>query len=167
MPTKLQPGEDAPPFELVDQDGNTHKLSDYRGKNVVLYFYPRDETPGCTTEACQFRDEHSALKQNGAVVIGVSRDDQASHKAFAEHHSLPFPLLVDSEGTVSEAYGAWGERTNAQGEKSIGMTRSTFLIGPFGKLREVWPMVQADGHAAKVVQALIAADQRDAFGHEE
>ncbi len=166
MPTNLQPGDPAPSFALTDQDGKLHRLEDYKGKNIVLYFYPRDETPGCTTEACQFRDEHSALQAMGTVVIGVSRDDQASHKAFAEHHELPFPLLVDSDGTVSTAYGAWGERER-DGVKSEGMTRSTFLIGPFGRFREVWPIVTADGHAAKVKQTLDMIEQRDAFSHEE
>src|SRR5262249_45887708 len=109
MPTKLQPGEPAPAFELKDQHGNVHKLSDYRGKSVVLYFYPKDETRGCTMEACQFRDEHSALQAMGAVVLGVSRDDEESHRAFAEHWELPFPLLVDQDHSVAEAYGAWGE----------------------------------------------------------
>jgi peroxiredoxin Q/BCP len=166
VPTSLQPGQPAPAFELKDQDGKVHKLSDYRGKSVVLYFYPKDETRGCTIEACEFRDEHSALQAMGAVVLGVSRDDEASHKAFAEHHSLPFPLLVDDTGEVSTAYGAWGERER-DGVKSMGMTRSTFLIGPFGQLREVWGMVQADGHAAIVKRTLERLDEQDAFRHEE
>jgi peroxiredoxin Q/BCP len=166
VPTTLQPGQPAPPFELKDQDGKVHKLADYRGKNVVLYFYPKDETRGCTIEACEFRDEHSALQAMGAVVLGVSRDDEASHKAFAEHHSLPFPLLVDDDAQVSTAYGAWGERER-NGEKSMGMIRSTFLIGPFGTLREVWGMVSADGHAANVKRTLERLEEQDAFHHEE
>jgi peroxiredoxin Q/BCP len=166
VPTTLQPGQPAPPFELKDQDGKVHKLSDYRGKNVVLYFYPKDETRGCTIEACEFRDEHSALQAIGAVVLGVSRDDEASHKAFAEHHGLPFPLLVDDAGEVSTAYGAWGERER-DGQKFMGMIRSTFLIGPFGQLREVWGMVQAEGHAANVKRTLERLEEQDAFRHEE
>lgn len=166
MASTLKPGDMAPPFELTDQDGNVHRLADYKGKNVVLYFYPKDETPGCTTEACQFRDEHSALQAMGAVVIGVSRDDAQSHQQFREHHGIPFPLLVDAEATVSTAYGAWGER-EIQGNKSVGMIRSTFLIGPWGKLREVWPAVRADGHAEQVRRTLEAVEAQDSFSHAE
>jgi peroxiredoxin Q/BCP len=166
VPTRLQPGDQAPPFELKDQHGNVHKLSDYRGKSVVLYFYPKDETTGCTMEACQFRDEHSALQAMGAVVLGVSRDDEDSHKAFAEHYELPFPLLVDQDHSVAETYGAWGEMER-NGEKTIGLTRSTFLIGPFGRLREVWPVVRADGHAAVVKRTLEALEAQDQFAHAE
>ncbi len=153
MATTLQAGQPAPEFSLVDQDGQQHQLGDYAGKNVVLYFYPRDETPGCTTEACQFRDEHSALEAAGAVVLGVSRDDAESHRKFRDNHELPFPLLVDDDAAVSTAYGAWGER-EIRGEKSVGMIRSTFLIGPDGKLRRVWPQVTADGHAHEVREVL-------------
>ena len=166
MPTRLQPGQDAPAFELIDQHGTPHRLQDYRGKNVVLYFYPKDETQGCTTEACEFRDEHSALQAMGVVVLGVSRDSQESHASFAEHHSLPFPLLVDEDGSVSEAYGTWGERER-DGVTSVGMTRTTFLIGPFGRFREVWPLVKPEGHAALVKRTITALDQQDQFGHEE
>lgn len=153
MATSLQAGDPAPSFALEDQDGVTRRLEDFQGKNVVLYFYPRDETPGCTIEACQFRDEHSALEELGAVVLGVSRDDAESHKKFIENHSLPFPLLVDADAAVSTAYGAWGER-EIRGEKSIGMIRSTFLIGPDGSLAHVWPTVTADGHADEVRKTL-------------
>ena len=99
-------------------------------------------------------------------MLGISRDDEASHKAFAEHYELPFPILVDADGSVSEAYGAWGERER-DGVKSIGMTRSTFLIGPFGRFREVWPVVRPEGHARQVKNTLVAIEARDAFGHEE
>ena len=153
MATNLKPGEPAPSFELEDQDGRVHRLRDYAGRNVVLYFYPRDETPGCTTEACQFRDEHSALEALGAVVLGVSRDDAESHRKFREHHDLPFPLLVDTDTAVSTKYGAWGER-EIRGEKSIGMIRSTFLIGDDGTLKHVWPTVRADGHPEEVRRVL-------------
>ena len=153
MATTLQAGQPAPEFSLVDQDGQQHQLGDYAGKNVVLYFYPRDETPGCTTEACQFRDEHSALEAAGAVVIGVSRDDAESHQKFREHYDIPFPLLVDDDAAVSTAYGAWGER-EVRGTVAVGMIRSTFLIGPDGKLRRVWPTVTADGHAHEVREVL-------------
>ncbi|MEI6666042.1 MAG: peroxiredoxin [Chloroflexota bacterium] len=166
MPTSLQPGDDAPSFALTDQSGTVRRLEDYKGKNIVLYFYPGDETPGCTTEACEFRDEHSALTAMGAVVLGISRDDEASHKAFAEHHELPFPLLVDSDGAVSEAYGVWGERER-DGVKSIGMTRTTFLIGPFGRFREVWPFVRPEGHARQVKNTLAQIEAQDAFSNPE
>jgi len=155
MASTLKAGDAAPAFALEDQDGQTRRLEDFRGKNVVLYFYPRDETPGCTIEACQFRDEHTALEELGAVILGVSRDDAESHRKFIENHSLPFPLLVDDGGDVSTAYGAWGER-EIRGEKSVGMIRSTFLIGPDGKLAHVWPTVTADGHAEEVRKTIEA-----------
>ena len=123
MAVTLEVGDRAPAFTLRDQDGRRHRLQDYRGQTVVLYCYPRDETPGCTTEACEFRDEHSALEALGAVVLGVSRDDAESHQKFREHHGLPFPLLVDSDAAVSTAYGAWGER-EMRGRTSMGMSRS-------------------------------------------
>ena len=166
MPTTLQPGDNAPPFELKDQDGKVHTLNDYKGKNVVLYFYPKDETRGCTIEACEFRDEHSALQAIGAVVIGISRDSAEAHQGFIEHHNLPFPLLVDEDAAVSEAYGAWGER-EVDGVKAMGLTRSTFLIGPWGKLREVWPSVRAEGHAEQVRRTLEAIEARDQFSNPE
>lgn len=153
MATNLQAGESAPSFALEDQDGNVHRLEDYAGRNVVLYFYPRDETPGCTTEACQFRDEHSAIEAAGAVVLGVSRDDAESHRAFREHHDLPFPLLVDADAAVASTYGAWGER-EIRGEKSVGMIRSTFLIDGDGTLAHVWPSVRPDGHPEEVRQVI-------------
>ena len=153
MASTLRAGEPAPDFALTDQDGRQHRLADYAGKNVVLYFYPRDETPGCTIEACQFRDEHTALEELGAIVLGVSRDDAESHRKFIENHSLPFPLLVDDAGDVSTAYGAWGER-EVRGTVGVGMIRSTFLIGPDGRLRRVWPQVTADGHAHEVREVL-------------
>ncbi|MFA7249621.1 MAG: peroxiredoxin [Dehalococcoidia bacterium] len=153
MPTSLTAGQPAPDFALVDQDGKTHRLADYRGRNVVLYFYPKDETRGCTIEACEFRDEHSALQALGAVVIGVSRDDQESHLAFIEHHALPFPLLVDTDTAVSAAYGAWGPRV-VDGQEQIGLIRSTFLIGPDGTIAHVWAPVTAEGHANQVKAVL-------------
>ena len=160
MPSSLTAGQPAPDFALVDQAGETRRLQDYRGKNVVLYFYPKDETRGCTIEACEFRDEHSALQALGAVVIGVSRDDEASHRGFIEHHGLPFPLLVDGDTAVSAAYGAWGPRV-VDGQEQMGLTRSTFLIGPDGKLAHVWSPVTAEGHAAEVKAVLqqVAAKQ--------
>lgn len=153
MATTLMAGAPAPDFALQDQDGRTHRLQDYRGRYVVLYFYPRDETAGCTTEACQFRDEHSALEALGAVVLGVSRDDAETHRGFREHHGLPFPLLVDADVALSTVYGAWGER-EVRGERSVGMIRSTFLVGPDGRLEQVWPQVRPDGHAEEVRRAI-------------
>jgi peroxiredoxin Q/BCP len=156
MAITLERGDLAPSFTLTDQDGRTHRLADYRGRTVVLYFYPRDETPGCTAEACSFRDEHDAIEAAGAVVLGVSTDDAATHRAFRAHHGLPFPLLVDAGAEVATSYGAWGEKT-LYGRKSIGMTRSTFVIGPGGRLLRVWKRARAAGHGAVVLAAVQAA----------
>ena len=153
MAITLEAGDLAPAFEAQDQDGKTHKLSDYAGKTVVLYFYPRDNTPGCTKEACSFRDNHVALQKEGAVVLGVSRDSAKAHQKFRDQYSLPFPLLVDEDGAISTAYGAWGEKV-LYGKKTIGMTRSTFIIGPDGNLKKVWKAVKAEGHADHVLTAV-------------
>jgi peroxiredoxin Q/BCP len=149
----LEEGAKAPAFSLKDQDGNTVKLADFAGKQVVLYFYPKDNTPGCTTEACNFRDEHSALKKAGAVVLGVSPDSEKSHQGFIKKHSLPFPLLVDTEHAIAEKYGAWGEKS-LYGRKFMGIIRSTFLIGPDGKVKKAWPKVKVDGHVDEVLAAV-------------
>ena len=146
-------GEKAPAFTLEDQSGKTVKLSDLKGKKVVLYFYPKDDTPGCTREACAFRDEHSALKKAGAVVLGVSPDSGPSHAKFAGKYKLPFPLLADPDHAVSEKYGAWGEKS-LYGRKFMGITRSTFLIDESGKLSRVWPRVKVDGHVDQVLEAV-------------
>ena len=146
-------GDKAPAFSLEDQSGETVKLSDFKGKTVVLYFYPKDDTPGCTREACAFRDEHSALKKAGAVVLGVSPDSGPSHAKFAGKYKLPFPLLADIDHAVSEKYGAWGEKT-LYGRKFMGITRSTFLIDPSGKVARVWPKVKVDGHVDQVLEAI-------------
>ncbi len=146
-------GDKAPAFSLEDQSGKTVKLSDFKGKTVVLYFYPKDDTPGCTREACAFRDEHSALLKAGAVVLGVSPDSEASHAKFAGKYKLPFPLLADPGHTVSEKYGAWGEKT-LYGRKFMGITRSTFLIDGAGKVARVWPRVKVDGHVDQVLEAI-------------
>ena len=153
MPITLEAGDTAPDFELQDQDGKTHRLQDYRGKTVVLYFYPRDNTPGCTKQACEFRDRHAEIGEEGAVVLGVSSDSAASHTKFREKHDLPFPLLVDEDTAVSTEYGAWGEKT-LYGRKSIGMTRSTFVIGPDGVLTKVWKRARAVGNAGAVLKLL-------------
>jgi len=146
-------GDKAPAFSLEDQSGKTVKLSDFKGKTVVLYFYPKDDTPGCTREACSFRDEHSALKKAGAVVLGVSPDSGPSHAKFAGKYKLPFPLLADTDHAISEKYGAWGEKS-LYGRKFMGITRSTFLIDASGKVARVWPKVKVDGHVDQVLEAI-------------
>ena len=153
MAITLGAGDVAPDFELADQDGANHSLAGYRGRTVVLYFYPRDETPGCTIQACSFRDHHAEILSEGAVVLGVSRDDADSHLGFRERHRLPFPLLVDTEATVSTHYGAWGEKV-LYGRRFEGMTRSTFIIGPDGVLTKVWKRARAAGHGVAVLKAL-------------
>jgi thioredoxin-dependent peroxiredoxin len=146
-------GDRAPAFTLPNPTGEPVKLSDFKGKAVVLYFYPKDDTPGCTREACSFRDEHSALVKAGAVVLGVSPDSTTSHQKFAGKFKLPFPLLADTDHAVSEKYGAWGEKS-LYGRKFMGITRSTFLIGKDGKVARVWPKVKVDGHVDEVRKAL-------------
>jgi thioredoxin-dependent peroxiredoxin len=146
-------GDKAPAFSLEDQSGETVKLSDFKGKKVVLYFYPKDDTPGCTREACAFRDEHSALLKAGAVVLGVSPDSEATHAKFAGKYKLPFPLLADPDHAVSERYGAWGEKS-LYGRKFMGIQRSTFLIDGSGKVSRVWPKVKVDGHVDQVLEAI-------------
>ncbi len=149
----LQAGSKAPDFELPDHTGKTVSLSQLAGKNVVLYFYPKDDTPGCTVEACHFRDEHSALEKAGAVVLGVSPDTTKSHQKFATKFSLPFPLLADTEHKVAEAYGAWGEKSN-YGRTYMGIIRSTFLIDAQGNVKHVWPKVKVNGHVSEVLSVL-------------
>ena len=151
----LREGDKAPGFELKDKDGKTISLSDFKGRTVVLYFYPQDDTPGCTIEACSFRDGYNRIEGLDAVVLGVSPDDAASHRKFATKYGLPFTLLSDPGHTVSEAYGAWGEK-NTYGKKSVGILRSTFLIGPDGTLRKVFANVKPEGHSQEVSEALEA-----------
>jgi len=149
----LEPGEKAPAFTLEDQDGQLVKLSSFKGKPVVLYFYPKDDTPGCTKEACAFRDNYAALKKAGAVLLGVSPDSVKSHGKFAGKYSLPFPLLADPDHQVAAAYGAWAEKS-MYGRKYMGIVRSTFLIDGGGKVARVWPKVKVQGHAGEVQEAL-------------
>ncbi len=153
MPVTLAKGDQAPDFELADQDGNVHKLANYAGQTVVLYFYPRDDTPGCTKQACSLRDDMSDIQAESAVVLGVSTDDAASHQQFREKYELNFPLLVDVEAEVATRYGAWGEKV-LYGRKSIGMTRATFVIGPDGALTKVWKRAKAADHGQAVLKAL-------------
>ncbi|HMO97029.1 MAG TPA: thioredoxin-dependent thiol peroxidase [Tepidiformaceae bacterium] len=149
------PGADAPDFTLPDQNGDAVALADLRGKWVVLYFYPRDDTPGCTREACNFRDNHRAIQEAGAVVLGVSGDSTASHAKFAQKYSLPFPLLADDGNQVARAYGAWGEKKN-YGKTYEGIIRSTMVIGPDGKIAKVWKSVKPDAHGEQVLEWLKA-----------
>lgn len=154
MAITLEAGDAAPDFELGDQDGTVHRLGDYRGRTVVLYFYPRDETPGCTTEACSFRDAHEEITGEGAVVLGVSTDDAESHRRFRERHALPFPLLVDEEASVATSYGAWGEKV-LYGRKTVGVIRSTVVIDEKGKVLKHWKRVpKAADHPQKVLEFL-------------
>jgi peroxiredoxin Q/BCP len=151
----IEEGETAPDFSLPADDGREVKLSDLRGKPVVLYFYPKDDTPGCTKEACAFRDRSGDLQARGAVVLGVSPDDVASHGKFRDKYSLNFPLLADTGHQVAERYGAWRERS-MYGRKYMGIQRSTFLIDGGGKVRKVWQKVDVDGHDQEVLDALAA-----------
>lgn len=140
----------APSFELNGTDGNTHTLDQYNGKWVILYFYPKDDTPGCTVEACGFRDVHQAILSKRAVVLGVSRDDASSHDKFARKHSLPFPLLSDPDHTVMDAYGAWGKKMFGK----EGVLRKTFIIDPDGQVVKVYGRVTPVGHAEQVLAYL-------------
>lgn len=153
---KLQPGDAFPAFSLPDAQGQVHTLNDSSGKYLVLYVYPKDNTPGCTREACDFRD-NMQLKQHGAQVLGLSMDDAASHQQFAQEHSLPFPLLSDPSADFLKTIGAYGTK-NMYGKVSQGVKRTTFLVGPDGKLVKAWYAVSVDGHSDAVVKA-IEADQ--------
>lgn len=148
-PVKLKEGDKAPDFTTTAQDGSKVSLSDFRGKNVVLYFYPRDNTPGCTLEACAFRDESTALKAQGTVVLGVSVDSAASHAKFAARHKLPFTLLADEDKSLVQKYGVWGEKT-FMGRKHMGTYRVTFLIGSDGKIKKIWAKVKPGEHGREV-----------------
>jgi thioredoxin-dependent peroxiredoxin len=149
----LEPGTKAPDFTLPTVDGAEVRLHDLRGKPVVLYFYPRDDTPGCTREACAFRDRKAELGQLGAAVLGVSPDDVASHEKFRDKHGLNFPILADVDHKVADMYGAWREKVRF-GKTSMGIERSTFLIDADGVVRKVWKRVQVDGHDEQVLAAL-------------
>jgi peroxiredoxin Q/BCP len=146
-------GRPAPPFDLTDQAGKRHRLADYRGQPLVLYFYPKDSTPGCTKEACDFRDASKSLAQQGAAVLGVSPDDEASHARFAQKQSLNFPLLADTDQKACEAYGVWQEKS-MYGKKFMGVVRSTFLIDPQGNLAAAWRKVKVPGHVEAVLAAV-------------
>lgn len=146
-------GEPAPPFSLPDERGRVVRLSDYAGKRLLVYFYPRAFTPGCTTEACDLRDRHDAFLRAGWQIVGISPDPPERLARFREEHRLPFPLLSDPDHRVAEAYGAWGTK-RSYGRETQGMLRSTFAIGPDGRIEAAWRNVRAAGHAGKVAAQL-------------
>ncbi len=149
----IEEGQVAPDFSLKDQDGKVVSLKNFKGSDIVLYFYPKDDTPGCTMEACSFRDNMASLTKKGAVVLGVSNDDTESHVKFAKKYSLNFKLLSDVDRTVSKAYGVYQKR-NMYGKDYWGIVRSTFIIGKDGRVRKAWRGVRVDGHTEEVLKAL-------------
>ena len=151
----LDAGSIAPEFSLQDADGKTHSLNDFRGKIVVLYFYPKDDTPGCTQESCDFRDQYAEFAAQGAVVLGISPDDVASHRKFAAKHQLSFTLLADPERRAIEPYGVWKEKS-MYGKKHMGVERSTFLIDPAGRVLDIQRKVKVDGHVEATLERVKA-----------
>jgi peroxiredoxin Q/BCP len=151
--TKLNVGDAAPEFEAVTDEGKTVKLSDYRGKRVVLYFYPKDDTPGCTTQACGFRDNYPLIEEKNAIVLGVSPDDQKSHVKFKSKFDLPFTLLVDADHSLAEAYGVWGEKSN-YGKTYMGIIRSNFVIDENGKILKTMYNIKPADSAEETLAAL-------------
>lgn len=148
---ELKKGDKAPEFTTHDQNGHEIKLSQLKGKKVILYFYPKDDTPGCTEQACNLRDNYTDLKEKGYEVLGVSKDDVASHKKFAEKYNLPFPLLVDEDHSINELYGVWKEK-NMFGKKYMGTQRTTFVIDEEGKIEEVIKKVKTKEHTGQIVK---------------
>ena len=148
----LRVGQAAPAFKVISDTGESLSLAQFKGQAVVLYFYPKDSTPGCTVEACDFRDSMNRVARAGAVVLGVSRDSVASHQKFKTKYQINFPLLADIDGKLCEAYGVWQEKV-LYGRKSMGIVRSTFLIDAKGKIAALWPKVRVDGHVAEVLAA--------------
>jgi peroxiredoxin Q/BCP len=149
----IEEGKPAPDFELQSDTGENVKLSNLKGRPVVLYFYPKDDTPGCTVEACEFRDSYDVFRERGAEILGVSPDDVASHGKFKSKYELPFTLLADPEHEVAEKYGVWGER-NSYGKKSMGIKRSTFIIDSDGNVARAMMGIKPAGHAAEVLDSL-------------
>ncbi|HTO88509.1 MAG TPA: thioredoxin-dependent thiol peroxidase [Thermoanaerobaculia bacterium] len=149
----LELGDRAPDFKTADQDGEKISLKDLRGRKVVLYFYPKDDTPGCTKEACSFRDGFSKFRKRKIEVLGVSADDERSHKKFAEKYDLPFRLLADTDKKIVQDYGVWGEKS-LYGRKFMGINRVTYLIDEKGRIAGVWPKVKPDGHADEILEAI-------------
>lgn len=154
----IEPGKKAPAFTMTSDSGEKVRLADFAGSPVVLYFYPADDTPGCTREACAFRDRKKEIEKLGAVILGVSPNTEESHAKFRDKYELNFPLLVDADHKVAEKYGAWREK-NMYGKKSMGVQRSTYLIGPDGKVAKVWKRVQVDGHDQQVIDALTELEE--------
>lgn len=150
---KLKEGDKAPSFTAATNGGGKVSLADFKGRNVILYFYPKDDTPGCTKEACAFRDHFGEFKMKGAVVLGVSTDPVKSHDKFVEKFKLPFTLVADEDKKIVEAYGVWGQKT-FMGRKYLGTYRVTFLIGPDGRIKKIWPKVKPEEHAEEVLAAL-------------
>lgn len=150
---KLKEGDIAPEFSVTTSGGGKISLADFKGKNVILYFYPKDDTPGCTKEACAFRDNFAEFKKRGAIVLGVSPDSVKSHDKFVGKFKLPFALLADEDKTIVNAYGVWGEKS-FMGRKYLGVYRVTFLIGDDGHIKKIWPQVKPDEHAMEVLAAL-------------
>ena len=152
---QLKENQKAPSFALPDQDGKTHKLADYKGQWVLLYFYPKDDTPGCTKEACNFRDNLARVQSVGAVILGVSADSEARHKKFADKEHLNFPLLADTDHTVCESYGFWKPK-KMMGHEFLGIIRSTCIIDPHGAVRKIYSPVKVTGHVDEVLHDLTA-----------
>jgi peroxiredoxin Q/BCP len=148
----LEVGDKAPAFTTTDQDGDEVSLRNFKGKKVVVYFYPKDDTPGCTKEACSFRDGWSKFRRKGVAVLGVSVDDEKSHRNFADKFSLPFRLLADADKEIVKAYGVWGEKS-MYGRKYMGTHRVTYLVDEKGKIAAVWPKVKPENHAEEVLAA--------------
>lgn len=151
--SELKEGQKAPEFTAADQDGNTVSLGQFAGKKVVLYFYPKDDTPGCTAEACDFRDNYQGLKAKDIIVLGVSVDDEKSHQKFAAKHSLPFTLLADTDKKIVEAYGVWGEK-NMYGKKYMGTNRTTFVIDENGVIAHIIKKVDTKNSTAQILELL-------------
>jgi peroxiredoxin Q/BCP len=150
----LNVGDRAPAFAATTDAGATVSLQDFRGKKVVLYFYPKDDTPGCTRESSSFRDHYGVVTEKGAVILGVSADSVESHAAFKQKYALPFPLLADPDRTIITAYGVWKERTASDGRTFMGIERTTFIIDERGTITHIFPKVKVDGHTDEVLAAL-------------
>ena len=153
MATTLKEGQKAPAFTGTDQNGEKVTLKDFSGKKVVLYFYPQDDTPACTTQACNLRDNYALLKKKGFIVIGVSPDDEGSHQKFREKYNLPFPLLADPQHKIIEKYGVWGEK-NLYGRKYVGLHRTTFVIDEDGKIEKIFLGAKNKTHAEEIIAAV-------------
>jgi peroxiredoxin Q/BCP len=151
----ISANQPSPDFRLADENGVERSLTDFRGSPVVLYFYPKDDTPGCTTEACSFRDDYHVYQQRGVVILGISPDSSRSHARFKEKYHLPFTLLADEDHRVCELYGVWG-RKKAMGREYDGVFRTTFLIDPQGTIVKIWEGVKPEGHSKEVLEALDA-----------